>query len=92
MSDGNSPITRYVVETADASTHTFTNAGYSDSDTLEFKVSQLNKGKQYLLRVFAENATGQSEPVSLPEPVRLPLGECVTLVILCYVNFVMRRG
>ena len=79
MSDGNSPITRYVVEKADASTRTFTIAGHTDSDTREFKVSQLNKGKQYLLRVFAENAIGQSEPVSLEEPVQLPLGECVNI-------------
>ena len=83
MSDGNSPITRYVVEKADASTRTFTNAGHTDNDTLKFKVSQLNKGKQYLLRVFAENATGQSEPVSLQEPARLPLGECVIHLSCC---------
>ncbi|KAI0238592.1 hypothetical protein LSAT2_010679 [Lamellibrachia satsuma] len=73
MSDGNSPITRYVVDKADARTPNFTIAGHTDSDTLEFKVSQLNKGKQYLIRVFAENAIGQSEPVSVQEPVRLPL-------------------
>ena len=78
VSDGNSPITSYVLEKADASTRTFTIAGHTDSDTLEFKVSQLNKGKQYLIRVFAKNAIGQSELVSLQEPVRLPLGECVT--------------
>ncbi|KAI0216736.1 Twitchin [Lamellibrachia satsuma] len=74
MSDGNSPITRYVVEKADARTPNFTTACHTDCDTLEVKVSQLNKGKHYFLRVFAENAIGQSEPVSLQEPVRLPLG------------------
>ncbi|KAI0217182.1 Titin, partial [Lamellibrachia satsuma] len=72
VSDGNSPITRYIVEKADASSRTFTIAGHTDSDTQEFKVSQLKKGKQYLIRVFAENVIGQSEPVSLQEPVRLP--------------------
>ena len=77
MSDGNSPITRYVVEKADGSTRIFTIAGHTDSDTQEFKVSQLNKGKHYFIRVFAQNANGQSEPVSLQEPARLPLGEYV---------------
>ena len=77
VSDGNSPITCYVVDKADASTRTFTNAGHTNSDTCKFKVSQLNKGKPYLIRVIAENAIGHSEPVSLQEPVRLPLGECV---------------
>ena len=63
-SDGNSRITRYVVEKADTSTPTFTIADHTDSDTQEFKVSQLNKGKQYLIRMFAENAFGQGELVS----------------------------
>ena len=84
MSDGNSPITCYVVKKADASTRTFTIAGHTDSDTLEFKVSQPSKGKQYLIQVFAKNMIGQSEPVSLPEPVRLPLGECV-IQLSCFV-------
>ncbi|KAI0222984.1 hypothetical protein LSAT2_025770, partial [Lamellibrachia satsuma] len=35
VSDGNSPITRYVVEKADPNTHTFTIAGHTESDTLE---------------------------------------------------------
>ncbi|KAI0226068.1 hypothetical protein LSAT2_023224 [Lamellibrachia satsuma] len=73
MSDGNSPITRYVVEKADARTHNFTTASHTDCNTLEFKVSQLNRGKHYLIRVFAENVIGQSEPICLQEPVRLPL-------------------
>ena len=84
VSDGNSPITRYVVEKADASTRTFTIAGHTDSDTQEFKVSQLNKGKQYLIRVFAENVIGRSEPVSLQEPVELLLGKCF-MYLLCFV-------
>ena len=86
--DGNSPITRYIVEKADTSERNFTIAGHTDSDTLEFKVSQLNKGKQYLIRVFAENAIGRSEPLSLPHPVQLPFGECV-IHVSCCVNFVM---
>ena len=76
-SDGNSPITGYVVEKADSKRRTFTTSGNTDSDTLKFKVSQLYEGKEYLVRVFAENAIGQSEPVCLLEPVtaRLPFGE-----------------
>ena len=89
MSDGNSPITRYVVEKADARTHNFTTVSHTDCNTLEFKVSQLNRGKHYLIRVFAENVIGQSEPICLQEPERLPLGECVTLVMCCCVNFFM---
>ena len=76
-SDGNSPITGYVVEKADAKRRTFTTSGKTDSDTLKFKVGQLYEGKEYLVRVMAENAMGQSEPVCLLEPVtaRLPFGK-----------------
>ena len=81
--EGNSPITRYVVEKADVDGHTFTTAGCTDRDTLRFKVSQLDKGKHYMVRVYAENAIGQSEPVCLPEPVSL-LGEYV-IHLLCFV-------
>ena len=80
--DGNSPITRYVVEKADVDGHTFTTAGCTDSDTLRLNVSQLDKDKHYMVRVFAENAIGQSEPVCLSEPISL-LGEYRLTMFCC---------
>ena len=75
--DGHSPITRYVVEKAQVNSSSFTTAGHTGSDTFTFKVGQLDKGKRYLVRVYAENAIGQSEPVCLPDAVWLPYGESI---------------
>ena len=73
-SDGGSPITDYVVQKAGADVNegTFTAAGQTDNT--QHKVSQLDKGKHYLVQVFAKNAVGQSEPACLTERVFLPPG------------------
>ena len=86
--DGNSPITGYVVETADADANeiTFTAAGDTNSNTLRLKVSHLVTGKHYRVRVFAKYAIGQSEPVCLDEPVLLPSGESIIHLLSCYVQ------
>ena len=77
LTDGGSPITGYTVEKADATRRNFVNAGSTDAATLKFKVGKLSEGKEYLIRVFAENAIGQSDPVTLSDPVtaKLPFGE-----------------
>lgn len=74
--DGGSKIKRYVVEKADAKKGTFTETGDTDADTLQFKVTKLFEGNEYLFRVSAENVVGRGKPAELSEPVmaRLPFG------------------
>jgi Fibronectin type III domain len=74
--DGGSKIKRYVIEKADTKKGTFTETGESDANTLQFKVTKLFEGTEYLFRVSAENAVGRGKPAELPEPVtaRLPFG------------------
>jgi len=79
-SDGNSPITGYIVQMAVASDLKFTTFGQSDSNTFKCKVSSLDKDKKYLVQVLAVNAVGQSEPACHPEPVLLQSGECELLL------------
>ena len=76
-SDGGAPIKRYVIEKADAKKGNFIDAGETSESTLQFKVSKLFEGTEYLFRVSAENAVGQGKPATLSEPVmaRLPFGE-----------------
>ena len=76
-SDGGSPITEYLVEKKDAAKKTYIKADNTDSLTRELKVTKLVEGKEYDIRVFAENEIGQSEPAGLPSPVkaRLPFGK-----------------
>lgn len=74
--DGGSPIKEYIVEKADTKRRSFVNAGNTDKDTHKFKVTKLYEGSEYLFRVMAVNAVGQSEPVTIDEPqmAKLPFG------------------
>ena len=76
-SDGGSPITGYLVEKKDAAKKNYIKADHTDANTLELKVTKLVEGKEYDIRVFAENEIGPSDPAGLPQPVkaRLPFGE-----------------
>ena len=80
-SDGGAPITHYVIEKRDASQLTWLTAGSVTPDTRKCTVGKLNEGKDYVIRVCAENEVGISVPVELSKPVRakLPFGESVHL-------------
>jgi len=71
--DGGSKITGYTIEKADVKRRAFGSAGSTRSDTMEFQVTKLYEGNEYLFKVYAENAVGQSEPASLSEPVTAKL-------------------
>jgi len=90
--DGGAPVTRYVVEKADVKRGVFSEAGDTDTDKRQLKVTKLLEGNDYMFRVAAENEIGQGKPASLAEPVtaKLPFGKlhvlhklCV-LFVLCY--------
>ena len=61
-SDGNSPITHYLVEKADTTQRNFLLVGQTDSSPFRFKIRNFDKDKQYMVRVFAVNVVGKSEP------------------------------
>jgi len=75
--DGGAPVKRYVVEKADVKRGVFSEAGDTQPDKRQLKVSKLLEGNDYMFRVAAENEIGQGKPASLAEPVtaRLPFGE-----------------
>ena len=74
--DGGAPVKRYVVEKADVKRGVFSEAGDTEPDKRQFKVTKLLEGNDYMFRVSAENEIGQGKPASLAEPVtaRLPFG------------------
>lgn len=74
--DGGSSIQSYKIDKKDTNKLNFMNAGSVSSDSFEFKVTKLIDGHEYLFRVVAENAVGESKPVEISEPVkaRLPFG------------------
>ena len=64
-SDGNSPITRYIVQKAGSNKGAFKTVGETNSDTLRFNLNRLDQSKEFFVRVFAENAAGLSGPICL---------------------------
>lgn len=65
--DGGSPILHYVVEKMDLSRGTWSDAGMSN--TLNHDVTRLTHKKEYLFRVKAVNAIGESEPLEISRSV-----------------------
>lgn len=61
-------MTSYIVERRDAKRNTWMSAGTTQPTDLEFVVTKLIEGNEYLIRVFAENSVGVSEPAQT-EPV-----------------------
>lgn len=74
--DGGSPILHYVVEKMDLSRGTWSDAGMSTS--LSHDVARLVHKKEYLFRVKAVNAIGESEPLEISRSVVIKneFGKC----------------
>ena len=89
--DGGAPVKRYVVEKADVKRGVFSEAGDTEADKRQLKVSKLLEGNDYMFRVSAENEIGQGKPASLAEPVtaKLPFGEIRLLTVENYGTFIV---
>ena len=61
--DGGSPLTGYVIEKRDMSRNQWLKAGSVDKDTTTFTASKLLEDNEYMFRVTAVNAEGDSEPL-----------------------------
>ena len=61
--DGGSPLTGYVIEKRDARRTQWVKAGSVDKDTTTFVASKLLEDNEYMFRVSAVNAEGESEPL-----------------------------
>ena len=68
--------------------NTWMTAGNTAADQLEFTVTKLIDGNEYLIRVFAENEVGASEPVETAEPVaaRIPFGKFVFRLVIYFIG------
>ncbi|KAI5639981.1 immunoglobulin i-set domain-containing protein [Phthorimaea operculella] len=67
LDDGGSPILHYVIEKMDLTRGTWSDAGMSTY--LSHQVTRLIHMKEYLFRVSAVNAIGQSEPLELDRAI-----------------------
>ena len=76
-SDGGSPITHYIIEKKDVTKKNWTAGEKVEATELKCTLGKLVEGKDYLIRVSAENEIGRSEPAQIAEPVtaKLPFGK-----------------
>ena len=61
--DGGSEITGYVIEQRDTRRSTWAKSGSVDKDTTTFTASKLVEDNEYIFRVTAQNAEGDSKPL-----------------------------
>ena len=61
--DGGTPLTGYIIEQRDKRRTQWTKAGSVDKDTTTFVASKLLEDNEYVFRVTAVNAEGESEPL-----------------------------
>jgi titin len=82
--DGGDTITGYIIEKKDATRTTWTTAAMLGPDVYSYTLPKLIEGNDYLLRIYAENTVGTSEPFALAESVRVksPYGKFIDLFTL----------
>ena len=75
--DGGAPLTGYVIEKRDARRTQWVKAGSVDKDTTSFTASKLLEDNEYVFRVVAVNAEGESEPLESKDVAKpkQPLGK-----------------
>ncbi|ELT96024.1 hypothetical protein CAPTEDRAFT_139787 [Capitella teleta] len=70
-SDGGESISGYVIERKDAVRGGWTSVGTCNAYTHSFKVGKLLEGKDYYLRVMAENSVGVGTPVETQNSIEV---------------------
>lgn len=69
-SDGGSPLTSYIIEARPVTSSSWKQVGKVKGDETSFTVPDLRLDTEYLFRVFAVNAEGQSSPLEGKESAR----------------------
>ena len=73
--DGGSEITSYIIEQRDKKRSSWTKSGTVDATTTKLTAKRLIEDNEYIFRITAENAEGQSEPLeSSPVKPTTPKG------------------
>jgi len=70
-SDGGAPIENYVIAIRDVKKTMWMEVGQVDADVQKLAVRELQDMNEYLIRIFARNEVGLSEPLESEEPVKI---------------------
>uniref|UniRef100_T1JH06 Titin n=1 Tax=Strigamia maritima TaxID=126957 RepID=T1JH06_STRMM len=70
-SDGGAPIIKYVIAMRDVKKTMWMEVGQIGAEIQRLHVKELQEGHQYMVRIFAGNEVGLSEPLEPEEPIKV---------------------
>ena len=83
--DGGSPLTGYVIEQRDTRRTQWVKSGSVDKDTTSFTASKLLEDSEYVFKVTAVNAEGDSTPLeSSPAKPTRPKSKRIILFLIIF--------
>ncbi|XP_028170388.1 titin-like [Ostrinia furnacalis] len=73
--DGGAPLLGYNIAIRDVTKTMWMEVGKVDAHTLKFAIRDLNENHTYMIRIYARNEIGISEPLESDEPFKVEPGE-----------------
>lgn len=70
-SDGGAPLEGYKIAIRDIKKTMWIEVGHTQMDVQKFNLRDLEEGHEYLIRIFARNEIGLSEPLESDEPYKV---------------------
>lgn len=70
-SDGGAPLESYKIAIRDAKKTMWMEVGRVNADTQKLNIRDLQENHMYLIRIFAKNEVGLSDPLESDEPVKI---------------------
>lgn len=73
--DGGAPLQGYNIAIRDVTKTMWMEVGKVDAHTLKFNIRDLSEDHTYMIRIYARNEIGLSEPLESDEPFKVLPGE-----------------
>lgn len=73
--DGGAPLLGYNIAIRDVTKTMWMEVGKVDANTLKFNIKDLSDDHTYMIRIYARNEIGISEPLESDEPFKVIAGE-----------------
>lgn len=73
--DGGAPLLGYNIAIRDVTKTMWMEVGKVDAHTLKFNIKDLTDDHTYMIRIYARNEIGLSEPLESDEPFKVIAGE-----------------
>lgn len=89
-SDGGAPLEGYKIAIRDAKKTMWMEVGKVNAETQKLNIRDLQENHMYLIRIFARNEVGHSDPLESDEPVKIIPASGTSFFIYHFKCFVKR--